>query len=84
MTKTIPAATERRSPPRRRTTAQSGPGDEGYREFELRFLLAVDSYKVQKRRPFPALMEILGVFSQLVREGKMDEWLAEMGLEKSS
>jgi hypothetical protein len=52
-------ATKRLSPPRRTLCSRA------YSEEELEALKAVDRYKRDNRRPFPALTEVLGVLRSL-------------------
>jgi len=66
---TIPRATQRTSPSRRPAsypdstfhTEDAG----GFSAEETRFVLAMDTYKREKRRPFPTWREVLAVVKSL-------------------
>jgi hypothetical protein len=66
----IPRATDRRSDKRNRTEktpsirAVPSSGDT-YSPDELEFMLAMDRYKRDNRRPFPSWSEVLGVVRAL-------------------
>jgi hypothetical protein len=79
--KAIPEATERRSGPRRGST-YSGPSDEPYLDHEREFLLTVEKFKRDNRRPFPSLVELLQIVERLIAAGKFDQRLGELGFER--